>query len=159
MRRLGPCFSSGLPVLNVMCGQVSFSSHVLRTPRGLITLPPLFIWRKEEKRRSKMKERPVIDSFLWHNLSQGQVCSWGLHLKTHGTVLECVYMCVSEAANFWWNSLDQRQIASWCHLILSEGYCFAIFWETQLPSPVKSSERTLNKDDVMAWTTTLISCN
>lgn len=126
MRWLGPCLSSCLLVLYVLCGQVSFSSHVLRTPRGLITLPPLFIWKEEKIRRRKMKERSVIDCFLSHNLSQGQVCSWGLYLKTHRAVFECV--CVYRAAKllmeFTWSAPD-------CFLVSSNpfgGLLFCYFW-------------------------------
>lgn len=39
-----------------------------------------------------MKERSVIDSFLSHNLSQGQVCSWGLQSKN---TLHSVMVCVN----------------------------------------------------------------
>lgn len=84
-------YPSCLPVLYVMCGQVSFSSHVFRAPRGLITLPTLFIWREEEKRRGKMKDGvcdrlfPVAQPFKRPGLLSG------LHFKTTLQVSKCVW--------------------------------------------------------------------
>jgi len=141
MRWLGLCFCLCLLILYVLCGQYCLSSHVLRTPRGLITLPSLFIWREEEKGRRRIKESSVIDCFPSHNRPQVQVCSWALHLKT-------VFECMSVAARFWRYSLDQSQIAALCHIIRSEGYCFAI-----LGRP--SFRITLKKGDVIAQTRTL----
>lgn len=137
MRRLGPRLSSCLLVLYVLCGQVSFSSHVLRTPRGLITLPPLFIWRERRKKERK-DERKVCDRLLPVALPFTRPgLALGVWVQTHtlqsSSVCACVCVCGTIVANFWWNSLDQRQIASWCHLIRSEGYCFAILGRPSSP--------------------------
>lgn len=160
MRRVGPCFSSCLLVLYLLCGQVSFSSPVLRAPRGLITLPPLFIFLGGKKRGEARWKKGLWSTLSCHTtFHKARFALGACKAKTHCTVLRCVCMSASKAANFWWNSLDQRQIASWCHLILSEGYCICYFRETQLRSPVQSTEHTLKRDDVMVWTTILVSCN
>lgn len=157
MRRLGPCLCSCLLVLYVLCGQVSLSSHVLRSTRGLITLPPLFIWREEERRRGKMKERSAINGFPSLNLSQGQVCSWGPNSKTHR---KSVCMCVRQLLQtFDGIHLISARLLAWCHLILSEDYCLAILGRTSSPRLWSPREHTLKKDDVMARTRTLINCN
>lgn len=46
-----------------------------------------------------MKDRFVIDCFLSHNLSKGQICFWGLHFKTRYKHPN-VHVCVALIANF-----------------------------------------------------------
>lgn len=149
MRWLGPRLSSCLLVLYVLCGQVSFSSHVLRTPRGLITLPPLFIWREEEKGEKKDERKvcdrlfPVAQPFTRPGLLLGSAFKNTPHRLW---VCMCVCMVPKLLMEFTWSAPD-------CFLVSSNpfwGLLFCYFGENQFPFSVKSSEHALWRK-MMSW--------
>lgn len=144
MRRLGSCFSLCLLVLYVLCGRVSFSSRVPQNTQGP-HYPTVIVYLEGRRKEEWKDQRKVCDRLLPVARGRPGLLSGSAFKNTLHSLRVCVCSCKLLMA-FTWSAPD---CPSRCHLILSEGYCFAI-----LGRP--SFTRRFEENDVMAQTRALV---